>query len=134
LIYLNKSWKQEYGGDLQLRGSVNGDEYKISPLFNRCVILLMDDNTFHGYSRMTLPKGVTRKSISVHFYKEESPETMPPKRTTTWAVNEKAILKRSAAKLFNPAVLLKNRLLGSFTTRRNQEADGGIVVDAKKQR
>lgn len=120
LIYLNKNWKQEYGGDLLLKAGLEEANLKISPQFNRCVIMLSDDTTYHGYNRMTLPQGVTRKSITAQFYKKEFSEKVPRKQTTTWVPSEGSIFKRYVAKLYNPLVLTKNRFFGSSTIRKHE--------------
>ncbi len=49
LIYLNKEWKPEYRGDLELWDrEMKGVQQKISPVFNRCVIFNTDEDSFHG--------------------------------------------------------------------------------------
>ena len=110
MIYLNKNWKQEYGGYLRLKGNLNETITEIAPLFNRCVIMLSNDVTYHGYNRMILPKDVTRKSILANFYEEES-FNMTPKKPTTW-VPEKTLFKSRVAKLYNPVAVMKKRFFG----------------------
>ena len=110
IIYLNKNWKQEYAGNLRLRRGLKGDIYEISPLFNRCVIMLLDNTTYHGYNQMILPKDISRKSIVAQFYKEELPNKLPPRRTTTWGPDQTDSFKWFAAKLYNPVTLLKTRI------------------------
>ena len=112
IIYLNKNWKEEYGGALRLRWGLEGTINEVFPLFNRCVIMLSDDTTYHGYSRMSLPEGVTRKSILTNLYKEELPNRVPPRRTTTWVPDKTSVIKRGTAKLYNPIVLLKKLIIG----------------------
>ncbi len=124
MIYLNKNWQQEYNGDLQLRKGLKGGIKEISPVFNRCVIMLSDDTTYHGYTRLNLPQNMTRKSIVVHFYKEESPNKVPRRKMTTWAPDEESfLLNENSTKLYNSLTSLKNRLLGSsaaYKAKRNK--------------
>jgi len=69
LIYLNKDWKQEYGGHLELwNGDVTKLEAEIMPAFNRAVIFECTDDSYHGYDVITVPEGVTRKSIYSYYY------------------------------------------------------------------
>lgn len=69
LIYMNKDWKPEYGGDLEMwDAKMTKCEKKVAPLFNRCVIFETNEISYHGYSKITLPEGVTRKSIYSYFY------------------------------------------------------------------
>lgn len=112
LIYLNKNWAGGYGGELRLGWGGDGAITEIPPLFNRCVIMLSDDTTYHGYNRMTLPKGVTRKSILTHFYKEESSNRVPHRKLTTWVPSQTSILKSRVAKLYNPVASLKRQIFG----------------------
>ncbi len=72
LIYLNKNWKPEYGGSMEMW---NADMSKIvkavSPDFNRALIFETNDISYHGYSKITLPPGVSRKSFYTYFYTNE---------------------------------------------------------------
>ncbi|MFN0201659.1 MAG: 2OG-Fe(II) oxygenase [Bacteroidia bacterium] len=69
LIYLNQNWQAEYGGDLELwNPEMTKMEVKYAPLFNRAIVFYTDENAPHGYRKMTLPEGVTRKSFYTYFY------------------------------------------------------------------
>ncbi len=69
LIFLNKGWKEEYGGLLELWDpEVSVCEAEILPSFNRCVIFETNDVSYHGYDKITVPEGVTRKSIYSYYY------------------------------------------------------------------
>jgi Rps23 Pro-64 3,4-dihydroxylase Tpa1-like proline 4-hydroxylase len=49
LIYLNKDWKEEYGGHFELWNSeMTQAEQKILPIFNRCAIFNTTSWSFHG--------------------------------------------------------------------------------------
>ena len=50
LLFLNKDWKEEYGGHLELwNRDVTKCEKRILPVFNRCVIFSTTDFSFHGH-------------------------------------------------------------------------------------
>src|SRR5262249_56627219 len=68
LLYLNKDWPPEYGGDLLVRRNPADEPRSIAPVFNRCVIMLTSDDTYHGYRKMTLPPGETRQAIAADAY------------------------------------------------------------------
>lgn len=69
LIYLNKHWKPEYGGDLEIWDvKMTKCWDKVSPMFNRAVIFYTDDNSPHGYSKINIPEGESRKSFYTYFY------------------------------------------------------------------
>ena len=71
LIYLNKNWKKEYGGDLEIWSpDMSKCEHSIAPLFNRAVIFLTDENSPHGYEAIKIPEGESRKSFYSYFYTE----------------------------------------------------------------
>ena len=70
IIYLNKDWKDEYGGHLELWDKkMQGKVHSIAPIFNRCVIFNTDSDSFHGHpDPLTTPEGITRKSIALYYY------------------------------------------------------------------
>ena len=70
LIYLNKNWKEEYGGHLELWDREQRScRHRILPLFNRTVIFSTTDTSFHGHPHpLTSPPGITRKSVSLYYY------------------------------------------------------------------
>lgn len=70
LIYLNKNWKEEYGGHLEL-WSTDGKKCieSILPVFNRCVIFSTTENSYHGHPHpLQCPEGFTRKSLALYYY------------------------------------------------------------------
>ena len=70
LIYLNKEWKEEYGGHLELWDrDQKSCRRTVLPLFNRTVIFSTTDTSFHGHPHpLTSPPGITRKSVSLYYY------------------------------------------------------------------
>jgi hypothetical protein len=71
LIYLNKNWKEEYGGNLEIwNPDMSKCEHSISPLFNRAIIFLTDENSPHGYKSINIPEGESRKSFYAYYYTE----------------------------------------------------------------
>jgi Rps23 Pro-64 3,4-dihydroxylase Tpa1-like proline 4-hydroxylase len=76
LIYLNKDWRDEYGGHLELWDrDMSTCRKKILPLFNRTVIFSTTDTSFHGHPHpLTAPEGMSRKSVSLYYYTAGRPE------------------------------------------------------------
>lgn len=71
LIYLNKHWKDEYGGHLELWDKdMKTMHHRIAPNHNRAVIFYTDDNSPHGYSKINIPEGESRKSFYTYYYTE----------------------------------------------------------------
>lgn len=70
LIYLNKDWQDVYGGKLELWDrEMTAVVKSVAPVFNRCVIFNTDEDSFHGHpDPLTLPDGVTRRSIALYYY------------------------------------------------------------------
>ncbi len=75
LVYLNKDWKEEYGGHLELwdRG-MKSCEKKALPIFNRVVIFNTTDFSYHGHPNpLNCPPGWTRKSLALYYYSNGRP-------------------------------------------------------------
>ncbi|MES2733057.1 MAG: 2OG-Fe(II) oxygenase [Bacteroidota bacterium] len=71
LLYLNKDWKPEYGGAMEMwNADMTKMVKKVSPDYNRCLIFETSDISYHGYSKIHLPAGITRKSFYTYFYTE----------------------------------------------------------------
>ena len=76
LIYLNKEWKEQYGGHLELwNPEMTRAERKILPVFNRCAIFSTTSISYHGHpTPLACPPNQTRKSIAVYYYTNGRPE------------------------------------------------------------
>jgi hypothetical protein len=69
LIYLNGNWKEEYGGGMEMwNADMSKMEKMVMPLLNRCLIFETNQISYHGYSKINLPEGETRKSFYTYFY------------------------------------------------------------------
>jgi Rps23 Pro-64 3,4-dihydroxylase Tpa1-like proline 4-hydroxylase len=79
LIYLNKDWKEEYGGHFELWDrEVKQAEKKILPIFNRCAIFSTTSVSFHGHPvPLACPPDRNRKSIATYYYSNGRPEEDP---------------------------------------------------------
>ena len=72
LIYLNKNWKESYGGYLEIWDKdMKSCVKSVAPVFNRCLIFATDKQSHHGYPVMHLPPGVTRKSMAAYYYSDQ---------------------------------------------------------------
>ena len=76
LIYLNRGWKPEYGGALELWDrAMGGPEKTILPDFNRTVVFSTTDTSFHGHPHpLACPPTMTRKSVSLYYYSNGRPD------------------------------------------------------------
>lgn len=70
LIYLNKDWKEEWDGALQLWDKdMENCMKRILPIFNRCVIFNTTGTSFHGLpDPIKCPSDNSRKQINLYYY------------------------------------------------------------------
>ena len=75
LIYLNKDWKDQYGGHLELWDKdMLGCKKKILPTFNKMVIFSTNDFSNHGHPNPVIcPSNQSRKSIALYYFSEGRP-------------------------------------------------------------
>lgn len=78
LIYLNKEWKDEYEGHLELWDLTEGSKNligKFSPNFNRCIIFETNEISYHGHPKpLSTPPNINRKSIATYYYTKSRPQ------------------------------------------------------------
>jgi len=90
LIYLNKDWKMEWGGAIELHSNprdIASNQIKsFNVLFNRAVIFETNEYSWHGFPKIDLPveeRHRSRKSISVYLYTKERPKNeLAPSHST----------------------------------------------------
>ena len=75
LIYLNKNWKEEYDGHLELWDKEMKEcKKKILPIFNRMVIFSTNDFSNHGHpNAIKCPIYQSRKSIALYYFSKGRP-------------------------------------------------------------
>ena len=75
LIYLNKKWNSEYGGDLELWDKdLKKCKKKISPNFNKIVVFSTNDYSYHGHPEpVNCPIGTSRKSLALYYFSKGRP-------------------------------------------------------------
>lgn len=122
LLYMNKDWKPEYYGSLDLVNSESGNSASVEPLFNRCVLMLTKGHTLHGYKPTAFPKGMYRNSIAAYAYSLETDEAKLAElsTTTSWQPVTANPVKRAAALIAPALVKAKQRLFGSNTVRKSE--------------
>ena len=76
LIYLNKDWKEEYGGHFELwNEDMSESRAKILPLFNRVAMFSTTDFSYHGHpDKLTCPPDRSRKSLALYYYTNGRPK------------------------------------------------------------
>jgi hypothetical protein len=70
LIYLNKDWKEQYGGSFEIWDRAMKTRCaQVLPLFNRCVIFNTSSTSFHGNPDPVNNSAHTpRRSIALYYY------------------------------------------------------------------
>ena len=76
LVYLNKGWREEYGGHLELwNREMTRCEQKVLPVFNRLMLFGTTDFTYHGHpDPLQCPDGMTRKSLALYYFTNGRPQ------------------------------------------------------------
>ncbi len=117
LLYLNKNWDEEFGGELKLIDGreKNGETHLIAPLFNRAVIMFTRDYTLHGYAPINFPEGQYRRSIAAYGYTMQEEEGVV--RTTIWYPENGSFVRKFLGKHMPKLVKLKSKLIGSGTSK-----------------
>lgn len=74
LVYLNKNWKTEYGGELEMWDKdMTVCVKKVEPLFNRAVIFNTTKIAYHGHPNpLKCPANTTRKSVALYYYTRDN--------------------------------------------------------------
>jgi hypothetical protein len=123
LVYLNRDWKEEYGGHLELwNREMTKCVKKVLPVFNRCVIFSTTDTAYHGHPEpLTCPEGWSRKSLAMYYYTNGRPaEEASAEHSTLFqarpgeAVAAESRSLKDVVKEFIPPIVVKawSRLAG----------------------
>lgn len=77
LIYLNKNWDQEYGGNFELwDADMTECGARILPIFNTLVIFTTTDFSYHGHPNpLNCPDEISRKSLALYYYSNGRPRS-----------------------------------------------------------
>jgi Rps23 Pro-64 3,4-dihydroxylase Tpa1-like proline 4-hydroxylase len=115
LLYLNPGWQPDMGGQLKLRSAETGNEASVEPLLNRCVIMLAQEHTLHGYAPIDFPPGTFRTSIAAYAYMHQ--DGSAAYRPTVWHPENAPLYRQLLARVSPTLVKLKNKWFGSRTAR-----------------
>ena len=85
LLFLNSSWDEAWGGDLELWSKDKSKKVKIAPTSNRFVIFTTSDESFHGHPNpLECPPGRSRKSLAVYYFTKEPPADVAAPHSTVF--------------------------------------------------
>ena len=90
LVYLNKDWKEEYGGNFELWSDKKGTERtKVLPIFNRMAIFSTTANSYHGHPEpLNCPENRSRRSIAMYYYTSGDMGEQKAKQHSTIFISE----------------------------------------------
>lgn len=95
LVFMNKEWKDEYEGHLELWDLGNNQKKlleKIAPSFNRCVIFETNEISYHGHPKpLNTPAHVNRKSLATYYYSKSRPSNEIAGEHNTVYVNTEGV-------------------------------------------
>ena len=101
LLYLNEIWDPKWGGQIELWSrDMTSMVRSYDPLIGRMVIFSTDSDSFHGHpDPMSLPDGVTRKSIALYYYTSPTSDIEPvDQHSTLYRARPGEVFKRVSPK------------------------------------
>jgi Rps23 Pro-64 3,4-dihydroxylase Tpa1-like proline 4-hydroxylase len=109
LIYFNKGWKSEWGGNIELWDrEVKTCYHSFAPIFNRCVVFETSEVSYHGVTAVNCPVGRSRKSFAAYYYTKGAPAHWTgEEHTTIFRARPNEVLK---GKVFMPLEGAQRRL------------------------
>lgn len=116
LLYLNTKYEVAWGGNLDLEHKDSGDKASIAPIDNRLVLMLTKPHTLHGYRPIKFPPNRLRASVAAYAYTLDDGTRNVQYSSTRW--RPESTTKRAISLLWNPLVVVKQKLFGSRTAKR----------------
>ena len=75
LLYLNRGWRDEWGGQIELWDQDRRRSVSYTPVFNRLVVFATTSTSWHGHpTPLACPEGVTRRSVAFYYYTDGRPD------------------------------------------------------------
>jgi hypothetical protein len=113
LLYLNREWRGEWGGDLELWATdMSRCETRVAPRGNRALLFTTAEDAYHGHPEpLACPPGVARQSLALYYFTEDA---RPVVRSTNYQARPGDGLKSAAIYLDKQALraydMVKRRL------------------------
>jgi hypothetical protein len=106
LLYLNKDWRDDYKGHLELWDSATMSKRKeVAPVFNRVVIFSTVKEALHGHpTPLSAPTGIARRSLALYYY-TNTWEPAVQSHTTLYHISQKHEVR------FRPSRVIRGILL-----------------------
>ena len=117
LLYMNDWWKNDHGGQLELRDLRTDDETEVEVPWNSMIIQQCSNYSLHGYSLTSFPEGRNRTSIATYAYINHVRHLEKP-RTTDWFVDgEESLVKKWLGRKISTILKVKHFFLKSGTSK-----------------
>lgn len=118
LVYFNKNWLPEWGGQFELWDpEVTALQHSFEPIFNRCVLFETNNISWHGVNAVKCPEGQSRKSFAAYYYTTAAPPWHTGEhRSTLFRARPDEMLK---GRLLMPAEKLSRSLQGAYRGLKN---------------
>jgi hypothetical protein len=101
LIYLNKDWKAEYGGALQVGDSPTACKDIIAPSWNTAVILENSPISYHGVPiPLKCPEGEYRKNLAI-YYSSLPTDDVEKKYRAKWVIDSSQITTPNLKRIYD---------------------------------
>jgi len=108
LIYMNKEWRTEWGGQLELWEDANLKPGRlvasVEPVFNRAVIFSTTRTSWHGVAAIQCPEGLSRRSLALYYYTASRPANELYKDSSVIWMNRSVWWKRAFYPAMNAAI------------------------------
>jgi hypothetical protein len=113
LIYFNKDWRPEWGGQFELwNQDVSRLAHSFEPAFNRCLLFETNERSWHGVNAVRCPEGQSRKSFAAYYYTCEAPPWFSGEHhSTLFKARPDEVLK---GRVLMPAERLSRSLRGAY--------------------
>jgi hypothetical protein len=134
IVYLNREWRDEWGGSLQLHSDPrSGDDriITITPKFNRAVMFETTQTSWHGFPRIALPQDkqtLSRKSVALYFYTQDRPAEETADTHSTIYVDTPLPARFAAGRTLDAADVEELRVLIARRDQHNQRLYRDIIA------
>lgn len=123
ITYLNKGWKPEWDGALELwEAASSGSVRSVEPEFGRSILMKHGPCSYHGHPRpLKVPKGRVRRSVAAYYYTNPAAADLRDDEVRSrFLFKHRTDGLRRAAKLLTPPIVwmgLKKLARGTTSSR-----------------
>lgn len=117
LLYMNKDWKSEHKGHLDIEDLRTGETKSIPVNWNSMIIQQCAPFSLHGYALTNFPEDKYRTSVATYAYQKHIRNIEDP-RTTDWFVDDdESAFKKFLGRNIKSIIKVKHFFFGSATSK-----------------